>query len=314
MNFHEFHFHQYLNSINNFNLHKQNNKLYLIFHKYPKNIILYGPPGVGKYSQALKFISQFSQSNLKYEKKISINHDKNEYFFRLSDIHIEIDLNTLGCNSKLVWNEFFSNLLNIISVNKTIFFIICKNFHFIHNELHEVFYSFMQTIPNVKYKIYFILLTNNISFINPNILLSTYTINLPRPNKTAYLQLSNNKNIDINNITSIKGVKSNITINNESFLTCLFNQIIKNNNNFFDIRNILYDILIFNINIDTCIWYVFKQFSILHENVIFSFDITLLIYNFYFQFNNNYRPIYHLERLFINLINEHQRIMQNTEN
>ena len=44
----------------------------------------------------------------------------------------------------------------------------------------------------------------------------------------------------------------------------------------------------------------------------FSFDITLLIYNFYFQFNNNYRPIYHLERLFINLINEHQRLMQNT--
>ncbi len=314
MNFHEFHFYQYLNSINNFNLHKQIDKLYHLYHKYPQNMILYGPPGIGKYSQALKFVSFFSQSNLKYEKKISIVHDKTEYFFRLSDIHIDIDLNTLGCNSKLVWNEFFSNLLNIISVNKKHFFIVCKNFHNIHNELHEVFYTFMQTIPNIKYKLYFILLTNNISFLNSNILLSTYILNLQRPNKTAYLQICNSKNIDIYNITSIKALKSNITINTDSFLLSLFNQIIKNNNNFFDIRNILYDILIFNINIDTCIWYVFKQFSILHKDITLSFDITFLIYNFYFQFNNNYRPIYHLERLFINLINEHQRIMQNTEN
>ncbi len=312
MNFHEFHFNQYINSINNFNLHKQNDKLYYIYHKYPQNMILYGPPGIGKYSQALKFISFFSQSNLKYEKKISIVYDKNEYFFRLSDIHIDIDLNTLGCNSKLVWNEFFSNLLNIISVNKNHFFIICKNFHNIHNELHEVFYSFMQTIPNIKYKLYFILITNNISFLNSNILLSTYIINLQKPTKSSYLQICNNKNMDINNITSIKGLKSNITINTDSFLLSLFNQILKNNNNFFDIRNILYDILIFNINIDTCIWYIFKKFSILHKDKTFSFDITLLIYNFYFQFNNNYRPIYHLERLFINLINEHQRLMQNT--
>ena len=311
MNFYEFHFYQYLQTINKFNLHKNNNDLYETFHKYPQNMILYGPPGIGKYSQAIKFVSYFSPSNLKYEKKISINHDKNEYFFRLSDVHIDIDLNNLGCNSKLVWNEFFTNILNIISINKTHFFIICKNFHTIHNELHDVFYSFMQTIPNLKYKVFFILLTNNISFLNSNILLSTYIVNLQRPTKNLYSNISNVKNIDINDITSIKALKANVTINTDSFLNCLFNQIIKTNNNFFDIRNMLYDILIYNINIDTCIWHIFKNFFILHKNNSISIDITFLIYNFYSQFNNNYRPIYHLERLFINLINEHQKIMLN---
>lgn len=311
MNFYEFHFSQYLQSINQFNLHKYNEKIYDIFHKYPQNMILYGPPGIGKYSQAIKFISLFSQSNLKYEKKMSINYEKNEFIFRLSDVHIDIDLNNLGCNSKLVWNEFFTNVLNFISINKTHFFIICKNFHTIHNELHDVFYSFMQTIPNIKYKVYFILITSNISFLNPNILSSSYIINLQRPTKNSYSYFHNIKNIDINTITSIKSLKSNTNISTDSFLKCLFNQIIKNNNNFFDIRNMLYDILIYNINIDICIWYIFKQFFILHENKTYSFDLTLIIYNFYSQFNNNYRPIYHLERLFINLINEHQKIMLN---
>lgn len=309
MNFYEFHFYQYLQSINKFNLHKHNDKLYTLFHKHPQNMILYGPPGIGKYSQAIKFISYFSPSNLKYEKKISINHDKNEYFFRLSDVHVDIDLNSLGCNSKLVWNEFFTNMLNIISINKTHFFILCKNFHTIHNELHDVFYSFMQTIPNTKYKVYFILLTNSISFLTSNILSSSYIICLQKPSKNLYSNIANVKNININNITSIKSLKSNIIINTDSFLNCLFEHITKNNNNFFNIRNILYDILIYNINIDTCIWYIFKQFSILHKNTSFSFDITFIIYTFYSQYNNNYRPIYHLERLFINLINEHQKIM-----
>ena len=33
------------------------------------NIILYGPPGVGKYTESLKIIEYFSPSKLKYKKK-----------------------------------------------------------------------------------------------------------------------------------------------------------------------------------------------------------------------------------------------------
>ena len=31
------------------------------------NILIYGPPGIGKYTEALKIIQKYSSSNLKYE-------------------------------------------------------------------------------------------------------------------------------------------------------------------------------------------------------------------------------------------------------
>ena len=40
------------------------------------NIILYGPPGVGKYTQALNYIKKFSPSNLKYERKMFVEFQK----------------------------------------------------------------------------------------------------------------------------------------------------------------------------------------------------------------------------------------------
>ena len=63
------------------------------------NLIIYGPPGAGKYYQALYYLKQFSPSQLKYESKVSIQHDKNPLFYRISDIHIEIDMQLLGFSS-----------------------------------------------------------------------------------------------------------------------------------------------------------------------------------------------------------------------
>ena len=42
------------------------------------NIIIYGPPGVGKYTQALKIIKKYSSNNLRTDRKLSIMNEKNE--------------------------------------------------------------------------------------------------------------------------------------------------------------------------------------------------------------------------------------------
>ena len=82
MKFHETHFEEYIHVKNN--LHP---KLEKIFARFPqdihdlKNLIFYGPSGVGKYTQMLKAISKYSPSDLKYEKKISITFNKSQYFF-----------------------------------------------------------------------------------------------------------------------------------------------------------------------------------------------------------------------------------------
>ena len=82
---------------------------------------------------------------LKYEKKISVNFNKQSYFFKISDIHYEVDMSLLGCNSKIIWHEIYCQIIDIITIKtEKIGYIVCKNFHAIHNELLEIFYSYMQ--------------------------------------------------------------------------------------------------------------------------------------------------------------------------
>lgn len=310
MNFYETHFIDYLNSVNNYNLHN-NSKFYLAFKNKPSNLMIFGPPCLGKYTQSIKFISYFSPSQLKYEKKLIILHDKHEYNFKLSDIHIEIDMSNLGCNSKIIWNEFSINLQNIIHANNhSIFFIICKNFHCIHNELHDVFYSYMQTNFSSTCNLYFILLTEQISFINPYIKSSCYLLplsELSKAKKNKLLSQIPHKKILFP--YTLKNIKSSTEINYNNIFNALFKCITSNDVDFFTLRNILYDILIYNVNLSDTIWYVIEQFFLLHANSTISINFTYHIFNFYWHYNNNYRPIYHLENFFIIFIKEHIRIL-----
>ena len=62
-------FEDYINECEKFNLHED---LYKILKKNPyKNLLFYGPSGVGKYTQSLNFIKRFSPSHLKYERKMN---------------------------------------------------------------------------------------------------------------------------------------------------------------------------------------------------------------------------------------------------
>ena len=151
------------------------------------NYIIYGPPGTGKYTQALKFINNYSNSRLKYEKKMVINYNKTIYYYKISDIHFEIDMSLLGCNSKLLWHEIYNNILDILySKNEKNGIILCKNFHLIHGELLETFYSYMQTLYNTNVTIKFFIITEHYSFIPENIANTCKLIKLARPSKIQY--------------------------------------------------------------------------------------------------------------------------------
>ena len=306
MIFYESSFTQYLDSIDRINIHKKNIELYQLFRNKPYHIIIHGPSGIGKYSQSLKFISMFSNSNLKYQKKFTYTNEKSKYIFKLSDAHIEIDFLTLGCNSKNIWNEVFSNILNITHSNQySIFFIICKNFQFIHNELHESFYSYMQTFMVNHVKLYFIINTNNISGININIRNASYILSLSKPPESTIKKLSSHNSLT----TTLKALKINTHIQNTNIHKCLFKMIISDYIDINHFRKILYDILIYNIDIDECIWYVIRHFYKHHKITDLSNELCENIYIFYSQFNNNYRPIYHLELFFLNFIIQHRYLL-----
>ena len=312
MKFHETYFDDYI--IQDNLLHTKLNKLYDSFPadvKDLKNIIFYGPRGVGKYTQMLYAIKKYSPSELKYEKKISINFNKVIYYFKISDIHYEIDMSLLGCQSKLLWNEIFHQIIDIILSTKSnnSGIIICKYFNEIHNELLEIFYSYMQTLFNTKIYIKFILLTEDLSFIPDNIYNSCQIINIERPSRNAYGKCIKQKfsiPSNLSTIYNIKNLKSQIYLIDSHITIC--NQIIEQlinykNLNFHNFRDILYNIFIYNINIYECIWYILQ--NLINKNLIKQKDLNKLLkktYTFFQYYNNNYRPIYHLESYLFNII------------
>ena len=67
-------------------------------------------------------------------------------------------------------------------------------------------------------------------------------------------------------------------------------------------RDILYDIFIYNLDITDCIWYILSTLierkKIKQEHLS---KILIKTYCFFQYYNNNYRPIYHVENYFLNL-------------
>lgn len=339
---------EYISSVNKFNLHGE---LYSLYKNcFPKdikkfeNIIVYGPIGSGKYSQVLYFLKNYSPSELKYEKKMTVQSDKQNYTFHISDIHYEIDMSFLGCNSKNLWHDIFFQIVDIISVKQEkIGIILCKNFHMIHNELLDIFYSYIQqfnsTHMNIQVK--FIILTEHISFIPSNILNACGVLNIKKPTKQTFkdmlkpitkkiikpdnfIKKITSKNIidkqgefindiDTNTIINIKEIQSFSLINNvgeipKDIFNIICDQVINEitlceNINFITFRDSLYDILIYNLDVVECIWYILTHFILLEK--IDSQDVSDIIqktYLFLKYFNNNYRPIYHLESIMFYII------------
>jgi|LauGreSuBDMM15SN_2_FD.fasta_scaffold00454_6 hypothetical protein len=340
-----------------------------------QNLILYGPSGSGKYTQSLKIIEKYSPSKLKYERRLSVSNDKNdkkkqvvvdkvdktdkgttpskskpvpikkeicvskkqEFQYRISDIHYEVDMSLLGCNSKNLWHDIYFQIVDIVSVkqNKS-GIILCKNFDSIYNELLSIFYSYIKhPLEHLNIHIYFILLTDNIGFIPNTILNSSQIISIRRPLKTDYFKIIENQtkpffqhklcekndcieiimnDIDeytimntkelflIRNIHSVDEIPNDIDYTIcEKILEHIQNpQSIK----ITEFRNLIYDMLIYNVNISECIYYIIS-YCIQHkwletENTSKVLQYT---YTFFKYYNNNYRSIYHLESIIFFIIN-----------
>jgi hypothetical protein len=348
MKFHETQFEEYLNSVEKHNIHPE---LTDTIDKFPEklshfgNLIVYGPSGVGKYSQILRIIKKYSPSELKYDKRMTLQTEKQEYIYRISDIHYEIDMALLGCNSTILWHEIFTQIVDIISMKQyKNGIILCKNFHMIHNELLAIFYSYIQQYnhPNLSIQIKFILMTEHLSFLPNSILDNCRVIPVARPCKTSYQHITKRlfekvdlrktnkpveneilnrnttsfmQNVEPSNILNMKEVhlfplvQDGLELSPDFFNT-ICDSIIQEMNNPKDLvitefRDLLYDILVYNLDVSECVWYILTHFmnegKLTNENVSAILDKTFL---FFKQYNNNYRPIYHLENMFFFIINK----------
>ena len=91
----------------------------------------------------------------------------------------------------------------------------------------------------------------------------------------------------------------NVELNNPCKINC--DKIIKelldiNKLKFLKFRDLLYDIFIYNLDVTNCVWYIIT--SLTKTNHINRSNMTRILtrtYLFLKYYNNNYRPIYHLE-------------------
>lgn len=325
MKFLESGFKEYLENTNKFDLHPE-----LEIDKFSKkledinNIIIYGPPGIGKYSQALKIINNYSSSNLKYDKKIQLQGNKDDtIMIHISDIHYEIDMDLLGCNSKTLFHGLYVQICDSIRSSYSSLFvknkkqkaegiILCKNFKNIQTELLDTFYAYLTSTNDITLR--FIIITDSIGFIPKSITESCNIISLSRPKKNSYvklLSLCGNKNENIKfNVDNIKNIKNLLLKNDEIDVNAIFIDRIKNlfnetkgNNIDIDVvRNIIYDAMTYNISMDE---FIFEIINFLYSNNYINRNNNKLIeilINFHQQYKNNYRPIFHLEKCLLDLI------------
>ena len=376
MKFYETHYEDYIGAVDRYNLHPE---LKSTIQSFPtdinqlENLIIYGPPGVGKYSQILSILKRYSPSELKYDKRITAETEKTKYIYRISDIHYEVDMSLLGCNSKLLWHEIFFQIVDIILVKPNkVGVIVCKNFHLIHAELLEIFYSYIQQYNHsqANIKIIFFIMTEQISFIPTPIINACHILKVRRPTKESYekLELSNQlnftnneiehpflkritnnrnkmlqgqstnmmpvtriphynniiKDIDLAGITNIKEIRYFQLIDPcdempKDVFNIICDNIIKEIVSpktlvFTGFRDLLYDILTYNLDMTDCLWYMLTYFI---ENRYLKTedisDILIKSYTFLKYYNNNYRPIYHLESIMFTIINKIHNFTENNE-
>ena len=255
--------------------------------QYSRSFSTYITPSNSIYLNSqfgLKQILPFHLSPfLSFEKKMTyLFQNKKEYVYKISDVHFEIDMELLGCNSKVLFNNLFYHIVEIISTRISKFgIILCKNFHKIHSELLDIFFTYMQTLLHKKIKIQYIITTEHISFIPDNILSRCQIINLKRPTQTSYKQCikshtSKTKKYKINKHIldlSLRNINSITNINNLLFNTSKLDDIhvahiekiinvIENidNYSFSELRDLLYNLLIFNIDISLFLFYTINYF------------------------------------------------------
>lgn len=362
MKYYETTFEEYVNATPN--LHPE---LEPIIEQFPAkidnlhNVIIYGPPGSGKYTQALKIIQKYSPSKLHYDKKVCVTNEKNEkkkvvtetkkkgstkkeisvskkpdFTYRISDIHYEVDMSLLGCNSKSLWHEIYFQIIDIVSVkpNKT-GIILCKNFSTIYNEFLDVFYSYIKhPLDNLKIKLHFILLTEHVGFIPENIINSSQIISVKRPSNYADAITSQTKDfflqktvpnpenvnrlmaqIDPSTVMNLKELYVSRKIGKleelpEDIEYVISEKLIDNIKNpkqiqFPELRNQIYDLLVYNVNVSECIAYIL--FSCIEQKLMDPESITEVLeysHTFFKYYNNNYRSIYHLESILFLIINK----------
>jgi hypothetical protein len=264
--------------------------------KHFENLILYGPSGAGKYTLALRILAEYSKSRLKYEKRVIVSTSTGgEVPVKVSDVHYEVDAELLGCNARTDFYEVFVHIQEMIGAkfpNKD-GVVLCTNFHLVHAELLDIFYSFMQS--GVK----FVLLTEAVSFLPPSLTRRCRTIAVPKPaapKVCGAFKTKLPKDARWSNLKDLTVFHSNKAATAESFADTLARHALSPSVRISDLREDLYNVTVHNQNMDDVFWQLFRKLSSKIKSDKLPTLFAQIVYCMQCR-SCNYRPIFHLEYL-----------------
>jgi hypothetical protein len=249
------------------------------------HICYYGVNMHDLHHNTLQFIQkQHNASNLHMRKMTLFHHNKPQYF-NVSDHHVEIDFDILGVQTLHVFHLLFNHIKD---ANRERKIFVCYNIDNCRQDLVKIFHSFLKY---ARFK--FIFLTRKPSSIPNNISKRCLYI----CNKINNGEISYHKHhekyceIVINTMKKIRDMYSN-KANASQYLI--------------ELRENLYLLLIHNLNIYDCFYYIFSK-CIEYEIIVFSNDKDMFEYmdnmvGDYIDFNMNHRVIYHIEKIILKLI------------
>jgi hypothetical protein len=262
------------------------------------HLLIHGPSGVGKYTQALLSLEGYSPTGLRYDKIMKIGDDKHPYVMRISDVHFEVDMETLGCHSRTLWSAIHSHVVDSVCARSApVGFILCKNFHKTHKELLEVFYYYMSHKSTR-----FILLSEHVGFLPRKIVDRCLRIPVPRP-AIARLQAAGLPDELVHNLKSVSEAQQQVENRGRPLFGNVLEMIIADETpDYVALRTLFYELLIRQHSVADCIWWVTQQLCegghCPPEKYTGLFERLCVFFRLY---NNNYRPIYHLERVALSL-------------
>ena len=234
-----------------------------------ENIIIYGKENSLKYKHAIDIIKPLSKSGLNYKRKIEIVLNDTKYYFNLSDIHFEVDFDLLGTNEYGLWMALYQQIQQCKEImGKCI--VLCMNFHCIKDELLDIFYIFLRD-PSIR----FILCTRNISCLPVSIKNNCRILCLKQKSPPLSIKLC------------------------DPIVDMIYTRKV----DYFLLRELLYNLLTYNLNIHECFYYILNR--LIKRDYMTTKDIEQHMnpmYDIIKKFNNNYRTIYHLERFVMYLI------------
>ena len=299
----------YIKQVQSSNLYPYHEKKYETYKSYPI-LFFYGPPGTGKYSQALYFLRTITGSTLQYEKKMLIELPKFDFMIKMSDVHYEIDMALLAYSNKTVWHSIYKHIVEVDRGRRS--YIVLKHFDKITPEILDILYFYIH-----DNRMKFLCITEHLSFIPNNILNEAYSVSFYHKSVIRVKDTLEQSSITKERLYETKNIhylRDNLQVKEYNLICDPILQSIQALPKHTDIRqfrNQLYNILIYGLDVYECIWYILDHLHISDDHKMVKIIQEVDTFGKFFQ--NNYRPIYHLEKIFLYIACIYHEIPTSTE-